>query len=327
MTTPLLKIDNLSVEFGPKGHGVRAVNGVSFDILPGRTVGIVGESGSGKSVTSLSILRLIPEPPGRIVHGRIEFNGVDLLRLPRSAMPEIRGRDIAMIFQEPMSSLNPLMTIGDQIGEALMLHDAVRGDERRRKVLEMLTLVGIPDAAGRIHSYPHQFSGGMRQRVMIAMALACSPKLLIADEPTTALDVTIQAQVLELMKKIRAETNTAILLISHDLGVIADVCERVVVMYAGRVVEDGDVRSIFHRPSHPYTRGLLESIPRLNDDRRRLFQIPGSVPLPGMVRQGCPFTSRCPLRIARCVHEMPPMFRFGEQHTAACWVTAGSAIQ
>jgi peptide/nickel transport system ATP-binding protein len=322
MTAPLLKVENLAVEFGPKSNPVRAVDGVSFEIEAGGSVGVVGESGSGKSVTSLSILRLIPEPPGRIVQGRIELNGTDLLKLPRSKMPEIRGRDIAMIFQEPMSSLNPLMTIGDQISEAIMLHTDLDRAARRQKMIEVLGLVGIPDPAGRVDAYPHEFSGGMRQRVMIAMALACDPKLLIADEPTTALDVTIQAQVLALMKKIRLTRNTAVLLISHDLGVIADVCERVIVMYAGRVIEDGDVRSIFRNPSHPYTRGLLESIPRLNDDRVRLFQIPGSVPLPGTVKSGCPFYARCSLRVERCAREMPPMFRFGESHTAACWVTA-----
>ncbi|MGO4740488.1 ABC transporter ATP-binding protein [Bosea sp. 2KB_26] len=328
MTPPLLKVENLAVEFGPKTNPIRAVNGVSFEIEAGGAVGIVGESGSGKSITSLSILRLVPEPPGRIVQGRVELNGVNLLDLPRARMPDIRGRDIAMIFQEPMSSLNPLMTIGDQIGEAIMLHSPLDREARRRRVIDVLNLVGIPDAAGRVGAYPHQFSGGMRQRVMIAMALACSPKLLIADEPTTALDVTIQAQVLELMKRVRSATNTAILLISHDLGVIADVCERVIVMYAGRVVEDGDVRSIFRRPSHPYTRGLLESIPHLRDQRRRLFQIPGSVPLPGTVKHGCPFYSRCSLRVDECAREMPPMFRFGENHTAACWVTAkAEAVQ
>jgi len=325
MAAPLLAVEDLAVEFGPKGRAVRAVDGVSFEVAAGAAVGIVGESGSGKSVTSLSILRLVAEPPGRIVRGRILFEGVDLLRLPSARMPDIRGRDIAMIFQEPMSSLNPLMTIGDQIGEAILLHERIGREARRRKVLELLKLVGIPDPAGRVDAYPHQFSGGMRQRVMIAMALACNPKLLIADEPTTALDVTIQAQVLELMKRIRAATNTAILLISHDLGIIADVCERVIVMYAGRVVEDGDVGSIFHRAAHPYTRGLLQSIPRLNDDRRRLHQIPGSVPAPGEARAGCPFTSRCPVRIERCAAEMPPMVRHGAEHRAACWVTAKAA--
>jgi len=325
MTVPLLKVDNLAVEFGPKANPIRVVDGVSFEITAGGAVGIVGESGSGKSITSLSIPRLISEPPGRIVQGRIEFNGVNLLELPRSKMPDIRGRDIAMIFQEPMSSLNPVMTIGDQIGEAIKLHEAMTGEERRARVIEMLRLVGIPDPAGRLDSYPHQFSGGMRQRVMIAMALACNPKLLIADEPTTALDVTIQAQVLDLMHKLRRTLNTAVLLISHDLGVIADVCERVVVMYAGRVVEEADIRSIFRTPQHPYTRGLLQSIPRLDDDRDRLYQIPGSVPLAGSVKKGCPFYERCSLRIEKCINEMPPMFSFGPDQRAACWVTASQA--
>jgi peptide/nickel transport system ATP-binding protein len=230
-----------------------------------------------------------------------------------------------MIFQEPMSSLNPVMTVGDQIGETLKLHLPIGRGQRRERVVELLGLVGIPDPADRLDAYPHQFSGGMRQRVMIAMAMACDPKLLIADEPTTALDVTIQAQVLELIKKVRATLNTAVLLISHDLGIIADVCERVIVMYAGHVVEDGDVRSIFRRPSHPYTQGLLRSIPRLDDERSRLYQIPGSIPLAGSVRQGCPFFSRCPLREAKCAREAPPMFPFGNRHRAACWVTAEAA--
>ena len=326
MTAPLLKVENLSVEFGPRSMPIRVVDGVSFSVAAGAAVGIVGESGSGKSMTSLSILRLIPDPPGRIVSGRVELNGVDLLTLPRDQMPEIRGRDIAMIFQEPMSSLNPVMTIGDQIGEAILLHERLSSDARRQKVIEMLGLVGMPDPASRLGAYPHQFSGGMRQRVMIAMAVACNPKLLIADEPTTALDVTIQAQVLELMKRIRRSANTAILLISHDLGIIADVCDRVVVMYAGQVVEDGDIQSIFKRPGHPYTRALLQSIPRLGDDRKRLFQIPGSVPLAGSITEGCPFRARCPLAIDKCTTAMPPMFRFGEQHHAACWVT-GAAVK
>ncbi|OWJ67411.1 ABC transporter ATP-binding protein [Inquilinus limosus] len=325
MTAPLLKVEDLAVEFGPKAAPLRVVDGVGFEIQAGGSLGIVGESGSGKSMTSLSILRLIPEPPGRIARGRILFNGVDLLALPRAKMPEIRGRDIAMIFQEPMSSLNPVMTIGDQIGEAILLHEHASREERRRKTVDMLRLVGMPDPERRLGAYPHQFSGGMRQRVMIAMAIACNPKLLIADEPTTALDVTIQAQVLDLMKRIRATLNTAVLLISHDLGVIADICERVIVMYAGRVVEDADVRSIFRRPSHPYTQGLLQSIPRLDDDRRRLYQIAGSVPQAGSLGAGCPFQPRCPLRVDRCAVERPPMFDFGPQHRAACWVTAAAA--
>ena len=319
---PLLAVENLVVEFGPKEAPIRGVDGVSFEIEAGRSVGIVGESGSGKSVTSLSILRLLPEPPGRIAGGRVMFQGVNLLEVPRNRMKEIRGRDIAMVFQEPMSSLNPVMTIGDQIAEAILLHETMSAEARRAKVVEMLRVVGIPNPAGRLDAYPHQFSGGMRQRVMIAMALACNPKLLIADEPTTALDVTVQAQVLDLMKRIRRQFNTAILLISHDLGIIADLCERVVVMYAGRVMEDADVRSIFRAPKHPYTRGLLQSIPRLDDERDRLYQIPGSVPMAGAARKGCPFAPRCSMRVDRCTTEMPPLFRFGPTQRAACWVTA-----
>jgi peptide/nickel transport system ATP-binding protein len=321
VSTPLLEVRDLAVAFGPPDAPVRAVDGVGFEIASGGAVGLVGESGSGKSVTAMSILRLIGAP-GRVVAGAIRFDGEDLLALPADRMPEIRGRDIAMIFQEPMSSLNPLMTIGDQVGEAILLHQAMSRAARRDRVIELLGLVGIPDPASRLAAYPHQFSGGMRQRVMIAMALACHPKLLIADEPTTALDVTIQAQVLELMKRIRRETGAAILLISHDLGVIAEMCERVVVLYAGRVVEDGAVRAIFRDAAHPYTRGLLQSIPRLDDDRRRLAQIPGSVPLPGQVTQGCPFRARCEHRIARCAEEMPPLTARGEGHRAACWVAA-----
>jgi peptide/nickel transport system ATP-binding protein len=322
---PLLRVENLAVEFGPEAAPLRVVDGVSFAIPAGGSVGIVGESGSGKSITSLSILRLIPEPPGRIASGRIELDGQNLLELPKARMRAVRGRDIAMIFQEPMSSLNPVMTIGDQIGEAIKLHEPLSPEARRERVVELLRLVGMPDPARRLRAYPHQFSGGMRQRVMIAMAVACNPRLLIADEPTTALDVTIQAQVLELMKSIRARLGTAILLISHDLGIIAEICERVIVMYAGKVLEEGDVGSIFRAPAHPYTRGLLHSIPRLDDERRRLYQIAGQVPGPGKVKQGCPFHARCPSRIDKCATEMPPMFGFGEGHRAACWVTAAEA--
>jgi peptide/nickel transport system ATP-binding protein len=319
--TALLEVRDLVVTFGRPDRAVRAVNGVSFAIPAGGTVGLVGESGSGKSVTALAILRLIGGS-GRIAGGQILFEGEDLLALPASRMPEIRGRDIAMIFQEPMSSLNPLMTIGAQVEEAILLHRQQPHAERRARVVELLRLVGIPDADSRLGAYPHQFSGGMRQRVMIAMALACNPKLLIADEPTTALDVTIQAQVLALMRRIRAATGTAILLISHDLGVIAEMCERVVVLYAGSVVEEGAARDIFRRATHPYTRGLLESVPRLDDERHRLSQIPGSVPLPGQVTRGCPFRPRCALAMPRCAEEMPPLREISEGHRAACWVTA-----
>jgi len=327
MSAPLLKVSHLSVEFGPVGHPIRVVDDVNFEIESGGAVGVVGESGSGKSVTSLSIMRLIPTPPGRIAAGTIEFNGIDLLKLPAARMPEIRGRDVAMIFQEPMSALNPVMKIGDQIEEAIKLHDKCAPAERRRKAIETLSLVGIPNAAGRLGAYPHQFSGGMRQRVMIAMAIACNPRLLIADEPTTALDVTIQAQVLDLMKRVRRELGTAILLISHDLGVVAEVCDSVVVMYGGKVMESGDVRSLFRDPRHPYTQGLLHSIPRLQDDNRRLFQIPGTVPSAGSVKAGCPFYSRCGVRLDKCATEMPPMFGFGTGHQAACWVAAAKSAE
>jgi len=318
---PLLQVNDLSVAFGPAARLLPAVDGVSFSLPAGGALLLVGESGSGKSLTALAILRLIA-PPGRITGGRILFQGSDLLGMPASALPGIRGRDIAMVFQEPMSSLNPLMTIGDQVAEAILVHQSLSRAERRARVVELLRLVGIPDAEARLGAYPHQFSGGQRQRVMIAMALACNPKLLIADEPTTALDVTIQAQVLALIARLRAATGTALLLISHDLGVIAEMCEQVAVLYAGRVVEEGPVRAIFHRATHPYTRGLLEAVPRLEDDRHRLAPIPGSVPLPGQAGPGCPFVARCGQALARCATEMPPLVPLGEAHRAACWVTA-----
>jgi oligopeptide/dipeptide ABC transporter ATP-binding protein len=320
---PLLQVENLSVEFGAKGARVRVVDDISFSIAAGETVGLVGESGSGKSITALSILRLVPEPPSHLAGGRVLLDGIDLTALPRDRLPEIRGRDIAMIFQEPMSSLNPVMRIGDQIAEAIFLHESLDAAARRRRVLELLGLVGIPDPEGRIDAFPHQFSGGMRQRVMIAMALACNPRLLIADEPTTALDVTIQAQVLALLRDLKSRFGTAILLITHDLGVVAESCQRVVVMYAGRVVETADVRSIFRRPSHPYTRALLQSIPRMDEERRRLHQIPGIVPPPGPLRAGCAFHTRCADRLPRCATERPPMVQVGAGHQASCWLAQG----
>jgi oligopeptide/dipeptide ABC transporter ATP-binding protein len=319
----LLDVVGLTIEFGPEDRPLRVVDDVSFSVKAGEAVGVVGESGSGKSMTSLSILRLLPEL-GR-VSGRILFEGTDLMKVPKSKMPQIRGKDIAMIFQEPMSSLNPVMTIGDQIGEALMLHGEADRARRRARVIDLLRLVGMPDPERRLNAYPDQFSGGMRQRVMVAMAVACNPKLLIADEPTTALDVTIQAQVLELMLNIRRQFNSAILLISHDLGIIAEICERVVVMYAGRIVEDADIHSIFNDPKHPYTQGLLKSVPTLSEGRKRLYQIPGSVPPPGTIKVGCPFRPRCPSRMDRCGVEMPPLTRHGAGHVAACWATAREA--
>jgi peptide/nickel transport system ATP-binding protein len=319
MSRSLLRVRDLSVEFGPAGRGVRVLDRVGFDMAAGDCIGIVGESGSGKSVMSLSLLRLIPEPPGRIVEGSVEFDGVDLLTLPLSRMPDIRGKEIAMIFQEPMSALNPVMTIGEQIAEAIFLHESAGAAARRVRVLDMLQLVGIPDAESRYASYPHEFSGGMRQRVMIAMALACNPKLLIADEPTTALDVTIQAQVLELMKQLRARYRTSIMLISHDLGVIADVADRVIVMYCGRVVETAEIDDLFDRPAHPYTEGLLNSIPSRSIGQDRLYQIPGTPPAPTERGPGCAFYPRCPKRMPVCLERSPPLFQVSETQQAACF--------
>ncbi|AZQ68426.1 ABC transporter ATP-binding protein [Silicimonas algicola] len=321
MSDRLLDIRDLSVEFGPVARPLRVVDRVSFSIDAGKTLGIVGESGSGKSMTALSVLRLVPEPPARI-SGQILFDGRDLLKVPRRNMPAIRGKDIGMIFQEPMASLNPLMSIGDQIAEAIMLHESMSADRRRERVLDLLRLVGLPDPEGRLGAYPDQFSGGMRQRVMAAIAMACNPRLLIADEPTTALDVTIQAQVLEMMLDIRRRFNSAILLITHDLGVVAEVCERVVVMYAGKVVEDADVGSLFANALHPYTQGLLRSVPSLTDTRKRLYQIPGSVPPARTIKAGCPFRPRCPARMDRCAVEMPPLVPYAPGHRAACWAVS-----
>jgi peptide/nickel transport system ATP-binding protein len=320
MTEPLLRVRDLTVEFGP----VRAVDHIDLEIPARGCLGVVGESGSGKSVTSLAILRLVPAPRGRITSGSIEFAGRDLLKLPADDMPSIRGSEIAMIFQEPMSSLNPVMRIGDQIGEAIKLHEPMSRAQRRTRVLEALAAVGIPAPAERIDAYPNQFSGGMRQRVMIAMALACNPKLLIADEPTTALDVTVQAQVLDLMRKLRETRDMAVMLISHDLGVIAEIADAVAVMYAGKVVETGSVDEIFYNAAHPYTRGLLQSMPRLEDTGDRLYQIAGTVPSPLRRPRGCRFVPRCPLRRPLCVEQEPPMFDYGGTQKAACWVTSGT---
>jgi peptide/nickel transport system ATP-binding protein/oligopeptide transport system ATP-binding protein len=322
MTAPLLRVRDLSIEFGPSGSALRVVDGVGFDLDAGRCIGIVGESGSGKSMTSLALLRLIPEPAGRIASGTIELAGRDVLALPQAALPGFRGRDIAMVFQDPMNSLNPVMTIGGQIGEALMLHGMRDAGERRRRVLEMLELVGIPWPEERLGAYPHEFSGGMRQRVMIAMALACSPKVLIADEPTTALDVTIQAQVLDLLKRLRGQLGMAIILVSHDLGVIADIADEVLVMYCGRIVERASVEAIFSRPAHPYTEGLLRSIPGGTRSARRLYQIPGTVPSPQERGPGCAFYGRCPKHMPICLTEPPPLFRLAETQSAACFATA-----
>jgi len=318
---PLLEVDGLATHFFTRDGVVRAVDGVSFAIQPGETLALVGESGCGKSVTSLSILRLIASPPGRTVAGAIRFGGRDLLGLTERAMRKVRGNEISMIFQEPMTSLNPVLTIGRQIAEALVLHRGMARADAAARAIEMLRLVNIPEPARRAGEYPHQLSGGMRQRVMIAMALACDPNLLIADEPTTALDVTIQAQILDLMRGLKEKTGAAILLITHDLGVVAEMAQRVVVMYAGKKVEEARVDDIFERPRHPYTRGLLNSMPRLGAKagRVRLAEIPGVVPSLREPIAGCAFASRCPFAIERCRTELPPLEANAQGHTVACW--------
>jgi len=321
---PLLEIEDLRTYFFTRDGIVRAVDGVSLGINRGETLGVVGESGCGKSVTSLSILRLVPDPPGRIVSGAIRFEGVDLLKLPETAMREIRGNEISMIFQEPMTSLNPVLTVSRQISETLMLHQGLDARAAAARAVEMLRLVRIPDPERRTRQYPHEMSGGMRQRVMIAMALACNPKLLIADEPTTALDVTIQAQILDLMRELKQEMDAAIILITHDLGVVAEMAQRVIVMYAGRKVEEAPVKELFHRPRHPYTVGLLNSIPHLGASRGRgeaprLAEIPGLVPSLREEIIGCAFAPRCPLATERCRREAPPLEVKAPGHIAACF--------
>ena len=325
-TRPLLEVDGLKTYFYTRDGIVRAVDGVSFAVYPGETLAVVGESGCGKSVTSLSILRLIASPPGKIVEGRLMFQGRDLLGLTEDEMRDVRGNEISMIFQEPMTSLNPVLTIGRQIAEALVLHRGMTRKEALARAVEMLTLVNIPDGARRIEQYPHQLSGGMRQRVMIAMALACNPRLLIADEPTTALDVTIQAQILDLMRGLKEKTGAAIVLITHDLGVVAEMAQRVVVMYAGRKVEEAPVDELFATPRHPYTEGLLKSIPRLEDaqatDRARLAEIPGMVPSLKEDIAGCLFAPRCSYATERCRREYPPLELHAPGHFEACWESA-----
>jgi len=320
---PLLRVENLKTHFHTRDGVVRAVDGVSFEVMPGETLAIVGESGCGKSVTSMSILRLLPMPPARIVDGRIEFDGRNLLELTEPQMREVRGNAISMIFQEPMTSLNPVLTIGRQIAEALVLHRGMSQKDAMARAVEMLRKVHIPEAERRVTQYPHELSGGMRQRVMIAMALACGPRLLIADEPTTALDVTIQAQILELMRELHRETGAAIILITHDLGVVAEMAQRVVVMYAGRKVEEAPIEALFAAPRHPYTRGLLGSMPHLgdsvNETGKRLVEIPGMVPSLKEPAPGCLFAPRCPNAGERCTREAPPLERHAPGHVAACW--------
>jgi len=315
----LLEVNNLCTHFTIDGRELRAVDGVSFALEPGRTLGIVGESGCGKSVTALSIMGLVPQPPGRIAGGQILFEGLDLLKIPPAQLRALRGDRISMIFQEPMSSLNPAFTIGDQIAEVLLNHKKYTRQRARAHAIEMLRRVRIPEPERRYGEYPHRLSGGMRQRVMIAMALACEPKLLIADEPTTALDVTIQAQILDLMRSLREETGTAIILITHDLGVIAELADDVAVMYAGRIVEHASVARLFAEPQHPYTIGLLGSIPRLHLEQERLAAIEGQVPGLAASRVGCGFEPRCPFAVDRCRAEIPVLNSIEKNHGAACW--------
>jgi oligopeptide/dipeptide ABC transporter ATP-binding protein len=317
---PLLEVRGLRTSFAVEGGEFHAVDGVDFVLERGRTLGIVGESGCGKSVTALSIMGLVPQPPGRIAGGEVLFEGTDLLKLPPERMRDLRGDQLSMIFQEPMTSLNPAFTIGDQITEAILRHQDVSAAKAREQAIEMLERVRIPSPHQRIDDYPHKLSGGMRQRVMIAMALACIPKLLIADEPTTALDVTIQAQILELMRALRSELGTAIVLITHDLGVIAELADEVIVMYAGRVVERCAVPALFADPQHPYTIGLLGSIPRLEFDQDRLTAIEGFVPDAASMPEGCSFHPRCPFAEDRCRVAPPPALReVRPGHHAACW--------
>ena len=333
-TENILEVSGLQTFFFTRAGVLKAVDDLSFTLKRGETLGIVGESGCGKSMTALSIMRLVPEPPGRIVGGKVVLDGRDLLKLDEDTMRDVRGNEISMIFQEPMTSLNPVLTIGDQIGEAIGLHQDLPKSAIAARAVEMLRLVRIPEPAQRATEYPHQLSGGMRQRAMIAMALACNPKVLIADEPTTALDVTIQAQILELMQELQRDLGTAVILITHDLGIVAETAQRVIVMYAGRKVEEADVEALFEMPLHPYTVGLMASIPRLPSMRgkpavagERLTEIPGMVPPLTNLPSGCVFAPRCTLADARCAAEFPVFEEKRAGHWAACWhsdqITAG----
>jgi len=322
----LLKVRGLKTYFYTEGGVVRAVDGIDLTLRRGEALGIVGESGCGKSVTSLSILRLIQDPPGKIVEGEIIFDGTDVRALSEEDMRQVRGNRISMIFQQPTTCLNPVFRVGDQITEALEIHQGLRGEEARKRAIELFSLVGLPDPARRINQYPHELSGGQAQRVMIAMALACNPELLIADEPTTALDVTIQAQILDLMRALREKINTSIILITHDMGVVAEMVDTVAVMYAGQIVEYADVLQIFADPKHPYTRGLLDSIPVLGEIVDELATIPGTVPSLIDPPQGCRFADRCSRRFARC-DDPVPMFELEGGRQVRCWLYAPDAPQ
>jgi len=323
---PLLEVKNLETQFFTQDGTVKAVNKISYTVNEGETVGIVGESGSGKSVGVMSLMRLIPMPPGKITGGEVIFNGQDLLKLSMEEMRSIRGNKIAMIFQDPMTSLNPVLTIGRQIGESLELHLGMDKSQARKRSIELLELVGIPSAAERIDSYPHQFSGGMRQRVMIAMGLSCNPQLLIADEPTTALDVTIQAQIVDLVKRLRDEIGMAIIWITHDLGLVAGLAKKMIVMYAGNIVEQATVVDLYKKPRHPYTLGLLASLPRLDEDRpTKLLSIEGLPPDLVNYPRGCPFYARCNYRLDKCADTPPKLEKVGTDHYAACHVDVTTA--
>jgi oligopeptide transport system ATP-binding protein len=317
--SPVLRVEGLRTVFDTEEGTVRAVDGISFDLHEGRTLGLVGESGSGKSVANLSILRLVPRPPGRIVAGTVHFDGRDLLRLAEKAMRAIRGRRISMIFQDPMTSLNPYLRVGRQLTEVLELHEGLHRGAARQRALEMLERVGIPEPARRFDGYPHEMSGGMRQRVMIAMALLCRPEVLIADEPTTALDVTVQAQILDLIGSLRQQFGTAVVLITHDLGVVAGVADEVAVMYAGRIVERADTTELFAHPSHPYTLALMGSLPRLQGGRERLLPVPGRPPDLARLGPGCPFAPRCAFVMERCRQEAPTLRTVRPRHEVECW--------
>jgi len=321
----LLRVRNLETHFSTHEGTVKAVNRISFTINKGQTLGLVGESGCGKSVTALSIMRLIPNPPGKIMGGEIYFEGQNLLELDEKEMRKIRGKKISMIFQEPMTSLDPVFTIGHEIVESIQLHQGLKKEEARQKAIEALKIVGMPDAGKRMNNYPHELSGGMRQRAMIAMALSCNPTLLIADEPTTALDVTIQAQILRLIHELRGEFDASVMLITHDLGVIAEMCDYVAVMYAGHIVESSDVDTLFRNPLHPYTKGLNKSIPKLDVETERLDTIRGVVPNLLDLPPGCPFHPRCDLSLRKCAEDVPELLEVEDLHLVKCHLVRGNA--
>jgi peptide/nickel transport system ATP-binding protein len=317
----VLQVKNLQTTFFTDSGEIPAVDHIDFHLKEGEVLGIVGESGCGKSVTSLSIMGLVPSPPGKIVGGEILFNDHDLLKMSEAEMRHVRGNDIAMIFQEPMTSLNPLFTIGNQLIEAVLIHNKKWSKKKAtERAIEMLKLVGLPRASDLMKDYPHQLSGGMRQRVMIAMALVCDPTVLIADEPTTALDVTIQAQILKLMKELNTRLNTAVLLITHDLGVVAETCERVIVMYSGQIIEEASVKTIFENPEHPYTKGLIQSVPDIRYKKERLYSIAGNVPRPGTIERGCRFAARCEFAFERCQQENPELYETSTAHQTRCFL-------